>query len=403
MKMVKQRAELTFKNNLKHGRHGWVRLTPAYSVRLVRDILTENRNYDHVLDPFSGTGTTGLTCAQYGIDSTLFDINPFLVWLARVKTTNYGDIECSHAKDLAHTIIEKAKKISLDEITWTPPIHNIHRWWSPSRLSALARIHQQLNQTYELEKTRNLLLVAFCRLVIDWSNAAFNHQSMSFRDEPASLFDESDMIFSAYIDNVNRVIRAATEQVAGKVNVYHCDSRIFDIENKCHYDCVITSPPYANRMSYIRELRPYMYWLGYLVDARDAGELDWQAIGGTWGIATSRLKDWKSRNEFESTHLRKVVRSIAKSSQPLANYVHKYIDDMYLHFAKIRKHLTDGAELYYVVGNSKFYDTVVSVEDLYAHMMEDVGLTDISITPIRKRNSKKELYEYVVFARNTVQ
>ena len=30
------------------------------------------------------------------------------------------------------------------------------------------------------------------------------------------------------------------------------------------FDLVVTSPPYANRMSYIRELRPYMYWLGFL-------------------------------------------------------------------------------------------------------------------------------------------
>ena len=42
-------------------------------------------------------------------------------------------------------------------------------------------------------------------------------------------------------------------------------------------------------MSYIRELRPYMYWLGILENARDTGELDWSAIGGTWGVATSRL------------------------------------------------------------------------------------------------------------------
>ena len=167
------------------------------------------------------------------------------------------------------------------------------------------------------------------------------------------------------------------------------------------FDCVITSPPYANRMSYIRELRPYMYWLGYLVETKDAGELDWQAIGGTWGIATSRLKDWESSKTFESPYLLKVVSSIAESSETLANYVHKYVDDMYSHFFHIKRHLTDGAELYYVVGNSKFYDTLVSVENLFAEMMRDVGFTDIDVSPIRKRNSKKELFEYMVFARNT--
>src|SRR5205823_779155 len=60
------------------------------------------------------------------------------------------------------------------------------------------------------------------------------------------------------------------------------------------YPPVTTSPPYPNRMSYIRELRPYMYWLGYLSDGRAAGELDWKAIGGTWGCATSMLNTWAS-------------------------------------------------------------------------------------------------------------
>lgn len=52
-------------------------------------------------------------------------------------------------------------------------------------------------------------------------------------------------------------------------------------------------------MSYIRELRPYMYWLGFLNKAKEAGELDWKAIGGTWGIATSRLSCWeRSEDSF---------------------------------------------------------------------------------------------------------
>ena len=50
---MKQRADLTFKENLSRGRHGWLRLTPAYSVKVVGEILDEHPNFHRVLEPFS--------------------------------------------------------------------------------------------------------------------------------------------------------------------------------------------------------------------------------------------------------------------------------------------------------------------------------------------------------------
>lgn len=38
---ITQNAQYTFKYNSSLGRHGWLRLTPAYSVRLVEEILAE--------------------------------------------------------------------------------------------------------------------------------------------------------------------------------------------------------------------------------------------------------------------------------------------------------------------------------------------------------------------------
>jgi len=60
--MIKQRAELTFQYNLKQGRHAWFRLTPAYSVKMVQQLLEKGDTIRYVLDPFAGTGTTGLVC-----------------------------------------------------------------------------------------------------------------------------------------------------------------------------------------------------------------------------------------------------------------------------------------------------------------------------------------------------
>src|SRR6201996_8295136 len=84
-----QRAELTFKHNRQQGRHGWLRLTPAYSVRLVEQILEESGAGARVFDPFSGSGTTALCAAYRGSTGVATDLNPFLVWLARAKASSY--------------------------------------------------------------------------------------------------------------------------------------------------------------------------------------------------------------------------------------------------------------------------------------------------------------------------
>src|SRR3954462_8039565 len=80
-------SRFTFRGNLTSTRHGWLRLTPAYSVHLVRELLElVDAGRGPVLDPFCGTGTTLLACAERRIDCTTVDLNPFLVWLARAKT-----------------------------------------------------------------------------------------------------------------------------------------------------------------------------------------------------------------------------------------------------------------------------------------------------------------------------
>ena len=58
-----QRADYTHKYNIKTGRHGWLRLTPAYSVRVVEEVMDLTTGHLRVLDPFCGTATTALSAA----------------------------------------------------------------------------------------------------------------------------------------------------------------------------------------------------------------------------------------------------------------------------------------------------------------------------------------------------
>jgi DNA modification methylase len=199
------------------------------------------------------------------------------------------------------------------------------------------------------------------------------------------------------------VISSAKESPISSGKVILQDSRSMPEELIGKYDTVITSPPYPNRISYIRELRPYMYWLDYIETSTEASDLDWASIGGTWGSATSKLGQWASAKNGEMPKtLYNVATEISKagnkSSGLMANYVLKYFEDMHDHLKAVYRGLSSGGSAHYIIGNSNFYGVTVPSETLYEDMMKSIGFTNVMSKAIRKRNSKKELFEFVVSA-----
>ncbi len=400
---LSQRSDYTYKFNRKAGRHGWLRLTPAYSVRIVEELLSQAPRHLRVLDPFCGTATTALSAAYRGHDAVTIDINPFLVWLGRVKTQYYTEQTLNRAYQASEDVILQIHKGAVTPVS-PPAIHHIERWWSPRTLEWLCQLQGALDQLVPPETDEGALLrVAFCRALMACSNAAFNHQSMSFRSEGQQLRLMQPDYAELFREEVSFVLAGARENPAGRTHVILHDARRLSTLSEGTFDLVITSPPYVNRMSYVRELRPYMYWLGFLSDGRQAGELDWLAIGGTWGVATSRLASWEAKQDILiHRELETLLERIAKPSNAngrlLAAYIRKYFVDIETHLSELRSVLSPGATVHYIIGNSSFYGELLPVERLYVSLFAKLGFKNISVCPLRKRNSKKELVEFDVSA-----
>ena len=400
---LRQGAEYTHKFNNDAHRHGWLRLTPAYSAKVVEDIIEQNTDSRTILDPFCGTGTTALGAIYKGRNAATIDINPFLLWLARAKTVRYSEETLVEAKEAGRMAVNIAQAEAIEPVH-EPNMHNIERWWAPAARRFLCYLKGAIDsQTDEAGAVSDLLNVAFCRTLVKLSNATFNHQSMSFGNgafQNQYVVEEAIMTFDK---DLSWILAGAAENPVGTASVALGDARHLPSHLDERFDLVITSPPYANRMSYIRELRPYMYWLGWLETPRDAGELDWLAIGGTWGIATSRLAEWEPSNNWWTTDympgiLGEISRESNKNGIVLAKYVAKYFEDMSRHFQGLGQVLNPGARVHYIVGNSTFYGVLVPTEQIYSRLMERYGFVDMEIRPIRKRNSKKELVEFDVSA-----
>ena len=143
-----QKIDCTFKYNTNRGRHGWLRLTPAYSIALVKELLqcdtlfASETHSKNILDPFCGTATTGLVAAEYGLNCTLYDINPFLIWFCKIKSKNFNS-------QLLDNILLKVQSdftiLKLQENDyWIPPMKNIERWWSENTLLALSTLRKYI-------------------------------------------------------------------------------------------------------------------------------------------------------------------------------------------------------------------------------------------------------------------
>ena len=400
---LRQRADYTHKFNAGSGRHGWLRLTPAYSVKVVEETIERYGTPCRVLDPFCGTGTTALSAVNRGHDAATVDVNPFLTWLARAKTARYSADSLAEAERAAADALDLVRREDVVPAA-EPRIHRIERWWPEDSRRFLCRLKAAILRTADKSgPVSDLLHAAFCRTLIKLSNAAFNHQSMSFRAGPQCRLDLGAEGGSTFLDDLRFVLKGAAENPPAAALAVQGDARDLPSYLDARFDLVVTSPPYANRMSYIRELRPYMYWLGYLKDGRDAGELDWLAIGGTWGVATSRLGGWSPSGDcWLPDGLAAVVANIACRGNAngglLGNYVSKYCEDMSRHFGGLRQVLHPGARIHYIVGNSTFYGVLVPTAQIYAAMLREYGFEEVRVRAIRKRNSKKELIEFDVSA-----
>jgi SAM-dependent methyltransferase len=399
---------LTYRGNSKQTRYGWLRLTPAFSIHLIADLIRALPSNARVLDPFCGTGTTALVCAEEGVAVETTDINPFLLWLGATKAAQYSANDIAEARKVSDDAVDVVRS-SNGMQPWLPALFQIEKWWDSQTLGKIATIRAVIEeQSGKLSaNASNLLKVAFCRTMIETANVSFGHQSMSFKkaDEQMSLavpMDIAEAVAANWQQSTQSVFKAAETPIASQPRFVYCDARnlVKELEREA-FDCVITSPPYPNRMSYIRELRPYMYWLGFLEDAKKAGEMDWEAIGGTWGCATSNLMKWEHPANiavpFEP--FPRILEAIANTSPLLSRYVEKYFCDMVLHVRDLFDVVKPNGAVHYIVGNSKFYNVMLPVEEMFAALFQNAGFTEVKVEAIRKRTSKKELFEYLVSGR----
>ena len=403
---------VTFQGKLDLPIHRWYRLTPSFSPALAYDIASEFGldETDFVLDPFSGVGTVPLCMKYRGVPSCSVEINPYLHFVGTVKTRTYSDLEA--VEDVFHAFVATAKnelkKLPNDgqAVAWlaehqalVPTLHNIHRWWTGPNLMQLVCLRKLLLSDATEPTFRDLLKLGLLSILIPVSNARHNHVSLTFAEKPLGTVDVGAILQEKYAAMLEDLRAVSTLPCADAV-VYSGNSKALTavLPKSTEVSAIITSPPYPNRFSYARETRPHLIFFEFVQEAEAVGQQETEAIGGTWGKATSVLAGGiEPETEIVASSLKPYLAGIDNNGGLMAHYVTKYFNDIYTHASTVANVCRRHSRLAYVIGNSKFYGHPLPSDEILAAIFGHFGFTLNRIDKMRKRQSKAGLYEAVVF------
>lgn len=405
---------VTFLGKLDLPIHRWYRLTPSFSPKLANDIA----DYfalgpaDLVLDPFSGVGTVPLCMKYRGIPACSVEINPYLHFVGTVKTRSYAELPAIEATfhDFVRAFRKALRQVPYDSrpndyladhAADIPSITNPDRWWSAGNLAQLVCLRKFMTEFGARPEHLDLLKMGVLGILIPVSNAKHNHVSLTFAKKPLRTVDIADVLESQFKYMLSD-LRKVAKLPSAEATVYQGNSKELAavLPKRPKVSAVITSPPYPNRFSYARETRPHLFFFDFIESAGAVGRLETDAIGGTWGKATSVLAQGVTpKNKLVDSLLEPYLRGIHAGGSLMASYVVKYFNDMYDHAGQIAEVSRPDCRLAYVIGNSKFYNHPLPSDEILAALFAHFGFDLERIDRMRKRQSKAGLYEAVVFMR----
>lgn len=421
------RKETTFKGKLDQPVQRWFSITPSYAPALVSDCAEHlgDGPAERYLDPFSGSGTTAVWCRLADRACTAVEWNPALYVVSRVKAgwmaeadgfaraaeaflaawrAALGPLAADGASGGAADADEAAGRYLLRHEQHVPRISHPERWWARPTLAALTAARAALAAEPPPDALRPGIELALLGILVEVSRARYSHASITFSHREPVAAPDALAAFARRAAEIAADLRliAGQSQRLGSVvrgNSLRLDE-VVPAAEAGSYTRVICSPPYPNRYSYARETRPHLFFLDLVPDAAAVGELEWQAMGGTWGRATSALLRPHEPETPEVAGLMAPLLPALRAAHPLmANYAVRYFNDLWLHVRALDRAMARHARMAYVIGNCKLGGVEVPVAEWLLRLFELTGWRAMGqgIHHMRRRNSRAGLVESAVF------
>jgi len=368
--------------------HRWYPFIEGYSSDLVLwGLRMSDVEKPKILDPFGGSGTTGLTAAEKNLESWFCEVNPFMAWMADVKINKSKlvttDSDLTQLKNLAKRAedgrLSGSKPKNFESILELEK----RRSFFPDGVAltigkTLAWVDDEITGP-----TRDIARAAIAVSLVP-SSAMVRRTDLRRRTARDPLPKKFEEVLASnlrmMIDDLqpNRFIwTKGARQLAD-------DVRTLEPVGRTRFDMIITSPPYLNGTNYCRNTKLELIYLGFIDDERGLSQFRMESITAGINSVSNRRNTPETIAEVE-----KVARLLDEVAydQRIPSLIRLYFSDMRAALAALRASVTDNADFLLDIGDSRFAGIHVPTDELLGKIATSVGWRVLEVVPVRKRRS----------------
>jgi len=280
---------------------------PAKFIPQVVSFIMERYSRPHiwVLDPFAGSGTTGLVARLYGCHYEMWDLNPLLEVLHQVATMKPPKV---HVEDLVRQMASYSNQ-------WLPEWRNLTYWYPEKVLPLLGRLWGYYHALDD-SPVKCLIVVPLLKVSRLFSYNDLQRQKLS--RSPRATQRVETLMAGGWQERLLSLLADEIYKVLGKLQEYQnmmvqrnmdgkqvkaiikagVDTVTLSHQTQEHrWDFLITSPPYLQAHEYIRCVKLDLFWLGYSeeeIRAIAKLELPYRSIP-TVPIYSETFERWRSQ------------------------------------------------------------------------------------------------------------
>ena len=389
----------------------WQKVKEAFAPELIARAISESPlPVQRCIDPFGGSGTTGLACQFLGVHPILGEVNPYLADLIEAKLYPYDSLAALNS-DL-ETTVEMATATAPDNFqeryecaprTMVEPGLN-GKWIFDEgvarRIAALQNSIHQLDDPIR----RRLFRVILGGILVQISNVTISGKGRRYRKHWRHRRVSDEQVLERFMESGQNAIRDIERFRNRKVKTYEIlrgDSRT-TLNDAEQCDLVVSSPPYVNSADYTDVYNLELWILGYLSCPDANFDLRSATVSSHLQVAREFAPSPTGSKTLREVLIQLQSERDALWDRRIPEMVGTYFSDLLCVFRHLNRILVDQGTAWIVVSDSRYRGIQIPVAMVLEELVKGRGWRILGREPVRtiatsaQQGGKKQLFEQLL-------